>query len=176
MGAPGFGRWTGIPRERLVIFVTVGTDQPFDRLVRAVDDWAERSGRRDVFAQVGRSQWKPRHLDYCQFMAPTEFRRRFIQARIVVAHAGMGTILTALQYQKPIVIMPRLASLGEQRNEHQLATARYLSSTRGVAVAADEAELSRLLAGLDDIAALEPIGASAQPSLIEAVQSFIYAR
>jgi UDP-N-acetylglucosamine transferase subunit ALG13 len=159
-----------------VIFVTVGTDQPFDRLIRTVDEWVERSDRRDVFAQIGRSQLKPRHLDYCQFLTPEEFRTRFNTARVVVAHAGMGTILTALQYEKPLVIMPRRASLGEQRNDHQLATARYLSSTHRIVVAADEGELAGLLAKLDEVLALDPIGPSAQTPLIDAVRRFIHVR
>ena len=36
-----------------MIFVTVGTDSPFDRLMQVVDEWAAASGRTDVFAQIG---------------------------------------------------------------------------------------------------------------------------
>ncbi len=36
-----------------MILVTVGTDGPFDRLIRIVDDWACRNNRSDIFAQIG---------------------------------------------------------------------------------------------------------------------------
>ena len=36
-----------------MIFVTVGTQLAFDRMIKAVDEWAGARGRTDVFAQVG---------------------------------------------------------------------------------------------------------------------------
>lgn len=156
-----------------MIFVTVGTDLPFNRLVRVVDDWAASRDRRDVFAQIGRTEWTPAHLSYCNFLPPGEFARRLSQARVIVAHAGMGTILSALKSEKPILVMPRRAALGEQRNDHQLATARHLSAIGKVNVAMDEAELRHRLDGLDDLKALDPIGPFASPELIEALRNFI---
>lgn len=159
-----------------MIFVTVGSDEPFDRLIQAVDDWAGNTGCDDVFAQIGRGQFRPRHIDYCRFLTATEFRAKLNAAQAVVAHAGMGTILSALQYQKPIIVMPRRASLGEARNEHQLATVRYLSATHRIAVAANEKELGQALARVDQLMAHSSIGAAAQTPLIEAVRAFIQAR
>lgn len=159
-----------------MIFVTVGSDEPFDRLIQAVDDWAGNTGRRDVFAQIGRGQWRPRHIEYCRFLTAAEFRAKLNAARAVVAHAGMGTILSALQYQTPIIVMPRRASLGEARNEHQLATVRHLSGTHRIAAASDEEELRQALDGLDQVVAHSSIGATAQTPLIEAVRAFIQAR
>ena len=64
-----------------------------------------------------------------------------LAADAVVAHAGIGTILGALELGKPTVVMPRRAALGEHRNDHQLATARRFSGP-GIAVALDEHELA----------------------------------
>jgi UDP-N-acetylglucosamine transferase subunit ALG13 len=156
-----------------MIFVTVGTDVPFDRLVRVVDEWAGRRSRKDVFAQIGSTLWKPAHLAYRQFLAPDEFMAHFAQARVVVAHAGMGTILSALRCEKPILVMPRYAALGETRNDHQLATARRLSAIGRVTVAIDEAELRDRLERLDDLRPREPIGPYASVELIDAIRRFI---
>ena len=60
----------------------------------------------------------------------------------IVAHAGMGTILTALELGKPLLIMPRRAALGEHRNDHQLATAERFAAVDGVKVAFDETEFA----------------------------------
>lgn len=156
-----------------MIFVTVGTDLPFDRLVRVVDEWAGRCGRKDVFAQIGASRWTPAHLPYSHFLPPDEFTRRFAEARVVVAHAGMGTILSALRWEKPILVMPRRAALGEQRNDHQLATARRLSAIGKVNVAMDDSELRDRLSGLHELKAREPIGPYASADLIDAIRRFI---
>ena len=157
-----------------MIFVTVGTDGPFDRLVDAVDRWASHTGCADVFAQIGRSSMRPRFIRFTDFLEPPEFNRQFCSASLVVSHAGMGTILTALCHQKPLLVMPRRASLGEQRNEHQLATARRLRELGRINVAFDEAELVARLGNGTELVSGEPLGPFAQPELIAAVRSFIH--
>lgn len=156
-----------------MIFVTVGTEVPFNRLVRVVDEWAQVSGSKDVFAQIGETDWKPAHIAWSKFLQPPEFARRFAEADVVVAHAGMGTILSALQWEKPILVMPRRASLGEQRNEHQMATARHLSELGKINVAIDETQLRAMLDDLGQLRPREQIGAYASNSLIGALQDFI---
>jgi len=128
-----------------MIFVTVGAQMPFDRLVRAVDAWASIGSRERVLAQIGRGEYRPKHLEYVAFLDPPAFRETLAKAHAVVAHAGMGTIITALELRKPILVMPRRGDLGETRNDHQLATARRLHALGLVEVALNEAELcSRL--------------------------------
>lgn len=156
-----------------MIFVTVGTDMPFDRLIQAVDRWAGETGRTDVFAQIGEGGWEPEHIPFSQFLEPPEFTQRFNSASLILSHAGMGTILSALRYGKPILVMPRRASLGEQRNEHQLATAKYLSQMGKVSVAFDEQELLRYLGNLDSLQARGRIASSASPELCSALRNFI---
>jgi UDP-N-acetylglucosamine transferase subunit ALG13 len=156
-----------------MIFITVGTDGPFDRLVDAVDRWAGERGRTDVVAQIGRSKLQPRFMRSYQFLDPPQFATYFASAEFVIAHAGMGTILSALRYNKPLLVMPRRASLGEQRNDHQLATARRLMEMGKVAVAADEAELLTRLDRLHELHAAESIAPYAEPRLIDAIRAFI---
>ena len=81
-------------------------------------------GRRDVFAQVGPTDLRPRHIEWAPFIEPAEFRERVRACSAMVAHAGMGSILTAMEFGKPILVMPRRGALMETRNDHQVATAR----------------------------------------------------
>lgn len=159
-----------------MIFITVGTDLPFNRLVRVVDEWARATGRHDVFAQIGETDWQPAHVAWSKFLQPSEFTQKFAEAEVVVAHAGMGTILSALQSEKPILTMPRRASLGEHRNEHQLATARHLSELGKINVAMDETELRAMLDRLDELRPREKIAAYASEPLITALRDFIDCR
>lgn len=156
-----------------MIFVTVGGQLPFDRLVRAVDEWALASGRDDVFAQIGRTAYRPRHLEWTDFVAPEEFARRAREAACIVAHAGMGTIITALEYGKPLLVMPRRHALHEQRNDHQLATAERVRARGGIRVAMDEAELVRELEGVDRLPPSERIAARASDELLQRLRSFV---
>jgi UDP-N-acetylglucosamine transferase subunit ALG13 len=156
-----------------VIFVTVGAQMPFDRLVRAADGWAGARQRRDVFAQIGPGAWQPRNVDWCEFLAPTEFRERCEQADVLVAHAGMGSIITALELAKPILVMPRRGDLRETRNDHQIATARQFAEQGKLSVAMDADELAVLLDRLADVAKPSPIGAHASQGLLSGLREFI---
>ena len=160
-------------RVGAVIFVTVGAQMPFDRLVRTVDSWAGTRGRKDIFAQIGPTDWRPSHLHWQHFLTPTEFRARLSAASVVVAHAGMGSIISALQFGKPILVMPRRGDLLETRNDHQVATAERLGALAGVTVARDEEELQKKLEAIEELAGGAPISSTASESLIRAVRSFI---
>ena len=156
-----------------MIFVTVGAQMPFDRLVKTVDQWAGSRRRDDVFAQIGPTDYCPSSIQWTKFMEPEEFRRRFEAARVIVAHAGTGSIITALQVGKPILIMPRRASLRETRNDHQVATAEQFRRFGSVAVAWDEKELIARLEVIDDLHGLQAVGSHASRELIGAIRGFI---
>jgi UDP-N-acetylglucosamine transferase subunit ALG13 len=127
-----------------MIFVTVGGQLPFDRLVHAVDRWAVNHPEEAVFAQIGASRNPPSQIEWKRFLTHTDFQTKARRADVIVAHAGMGSILTALELAKPIVVMPRRAHLGEHRNDHQSATVSHLVDY-GISVAADEEALADLL-------------------------------
>jgi len=129
-----------------VIFATVGTQLPFDRLVIALDNWAARNQNAEVFVQLGRTTYQPRYMNWAHDIEPEEFKRRVATSDVVVAHAGMGSIISAVETGKQIVVMPRRASLGEHRNDHQLATASRMSHLDGLAVVHDKEQLETALA------------------------------
>lgn len=159
-----------------MIFATVGTQLPFDRLINALDAWAgARPDQPEVFAQVGPTDLKPAHIEFSTFLTPDEHDRRMNEATVVVGHAGMGTIIGSLQLGKPVVIMPRKAQLGEHRNDHQLATAARFAERPGVRVATDEYELASALDDLVDgkIAPGQRISPHASEELLGAVRAFI---
>jgi UDP-N-acetylglucosamine transferase subunit ALG13 len=156
-----------------MIFVTVGAQMPFDRLLRVVDEWAGRQRDPDVFAQIGPSKMRPQHIRWSQFLDPEEFREKVRAADTIVAHAGMGSILSALEFGKPVVVMPRRGDLHETRNDHQFATARRLLAQGRVVVAFDEAHLVEKLDTLGNLSHSQPIAPQASPLLLKAIRSFI---
>lgn len=156
-----------------MLFVTVGAQMPFDRLIRTVDEWAGRTGRTDVLAQIGPADWEPRHIKWVRFMDSPEFNHQLNAASVVVSHAGMGTILSALYVGKPLLVMPRRGDLRETRNDHQLATARQFQRLGNVHVALDEHELAGKLDRLDSLARPEKIGPYAGETLISVLRDFV---
>lgn len=156
-----------------MIFVTVGTQMPFDRLVRAVDQWAGLRDRSDLFAQIGPTRYRPKRFESVPFLDADSYRERLESARAIVAHAGMGSILKAMQLGKPILIMPRRADLGEHRNDHQMATAQRFETYESIWVAYSEEELLNSLDGLVDAARPQVIGAHASARLLNTLKEFI---
>ncbi|MBX3707332.1 MAG: hypothetical protein KF911_11945 [Pseudomonadales bacterium] len=124
-----------------MIFLTVGSALPFDRLVEMVDR-AVGDGvvREEVFAQVGAGRYRPLHCEFVDFLARPEYEARFAQASAVVSHAGIGTIATALKAGKPIMVMPRKKVHGELVDDHQALTAERFAALGHVLAFSTRAE------------------------------------
>ncbi len=156
-----------------MIFVTVGPQEPFDRLVRVVDEWAANKGPTDVVAQIASNSWRPPHLRWVEYLSPDAFRRHLLEAELVVAHAGTGTILQAMELTLPLVIVPRRACLRETRNDHQLGTARRLAATANISVAYDEQRLVPYLNDPGRAARAAALRHTASPELLDAIRGFL---
>ena len=156
-----------------MIFDTVGAQMPFDRLIEAVDRWAGQHGRADVFAQTGNGAYRPHHIQHVTQMEPHAFRAKMVAPDFIIAHAGMGSILTALELGKPILVMPRRGDLMETRNDHQVATAAKLSAFGRVMVAMNELELGERLRQMAQAEPAEQIGPFASPNLLRVLRNYI---
>jgi UDP-N-acetylglucosamine transferase subunit ALG13 len=166
------GRFLG---QRALIFVSVGTMMPFDRLVKTADDWAAAHPAQDVLIQIGDGRYVPQHARHVRLLKSAEYRSVVAGAALFVAHAGMGSIITAIQTGKPLLMLPRRHALGEHNNDHQLATVRNVANRPGLHHVEDEAELGAAIDRLLDRAgdAPAPISPHASDGLIDAVRAFI---
>jgi UDP:flavonoid glycosyltransferase YjiC (YdhE family) len=98
-----------------MIFMTVGTILPFDRLAQALDAWAAAQDTPpEIVAQVGDLQpdsYRPSAFNWTERVTPMEFRDHVARADLVVTHAGIGTIVTALTHATPDLMMPRCVNM-----------------------------------------------------------------
>lgn len=121
-----------------MIFVTVGTQLPFDRLIESILS-IEKKIPDHMILQVGAG--KVFNERCIPFLSTDQTDRYINDCDVVVAHAGMGTIITALAKGRPVVVLPRQALLGEHRNDHQLSTCKSLDGLSGLFIAWEEGEL-----------------------------------
>lgn len=129
-----------------MIFLTVGTQFPFDRLVKAVDEAVSQNGFNEkIFAQIGSSSYRPCSFDVVASMEQEVFDKHIHEASAIIAHAGIGTITMALENHKPLLVMPRLKKHGEVVNDHQVAIARKFEELGHILVAHTEEELPEKL-------------------------------
>lgn len=129
-----------------MIFVTIGTMLPFDRMVRAMDAWAAAHPSEEVFAQTGNGSYEPHHMRWARLLGVDEFATVIEKCSLVVAHAGTGSFFLAAEKMKPIVMFPRRATFREHTTDHQVHTARWLREKPGVYVAMTEDDLGYAIA------------------------------
>jgi len=156
-----------------MIFVVVGTQEPFDRLIKWIDEWSDKTGYNDILAQVATPEYKPKNFTWFEFMPIDQFTDKLKAADLIVSHAGMGTIISALQYYKPIIVMPRLAKFKEHRNDHQLATAKSFSQAGYVKSVYNKDELFNALNDRKTIQPIPPISDKASEELIDALKNYL---
>jgi len=125
-----------------MIFLTVGTQFPFDRLVQAVDNILDEGLiDEEIFGQIGESSYKPRNFESVASLEKKVFDEHLQAASSIISHAGMGTITMALDNEKPLLVMPRSKRYGEAVNNHQIAIARRFSELGHILVAYDVEDL-----------------------------------
>ena len=154
-----------------MIFVTTGTQEPFDRFLRIIDAIVPYLSE-EVVVQAFRDNYDPKNFSLREFIPPGEFVSIMGQSRLVVSHAGMGTILSALRMDKPIVVFPRVAALGEHRNEHQIESAKKMYDMGYVYLANDENTLKSYILN-KDIRPLKKIEDKASDALMNSLVDFI---
>ncbi|MEX2336231.1 MAG: glycosyltransferase [Fulvivirga sp.] len=158
-----------------MILLTIGTTESFDRLVEAMDIITPRLDNTPVIAQISETAYLIRNMSTVGFLSPSEYYRLFNSASLIISHAGMGTIISALMWKKPIIVMPRRSSLGEANSDHQYATAKRLAELNYIRVAHDQEQLMKLIKLTLNDKFLDPIsiGSFASDRLINSLKKFI---
>jgi UDP-N-acetylglucosamine transferase subunit ALG13 len=125
-----------------MIFLTVGTEFSFDRLVKAVDDAVE-NGLVDeqIYAQIGQSSYKPRNFEYIEPLEKKAFDNQAEKASSIISHAGTGIITLTLAQNKPLLVIPRLRKYGEVVHDHQVWIARKFEQLGHILVVYDVKDL-----------------------------------
>jgi UDP-N-acetylglucosamine transferase subunit ALG13 len=127
-----------------VIFVTVGTlHYPFDRLLHAV---AELPGGEEVVVQCAAPWHASDRVRWIRDLPYDELVAHMRDARVVVSHAGVGSVLTALRIGRRPVVVPRLERYGEAVDDHQLAFGRKLAELGHVVLVEDPRTLAEAVA------------------------------
>lgn len=107
-----------------MIYATLGTMHlDFARLIRAMDAVASETGER-VVMQTGLANTVPRYCENFAFRPREELDALIRDARVVVSHAGIGSVIDVLNAHRPLIVVPRLKRFGEHNNDHQLDLAR----------------------------------------------------
>ena len=137
-----------------MIFVAVGTQFSFNRLIQYMDDWAVSSKNdtnEQVIAQISDGDYLPKNIDYERFMSGETYNKNIREASVFVSHAGMGNIISARDQKTPIIVINRQLALGEHRNDHQADGLKWMGKLDGVYTASTQDELYHHLNNINEL-------------------------
>jgi UDP-N-acetylglucosamine transferase subunit ALG13 len=159
-------------KENNYIFVTVGT-APFPRLIKSMDQIAKILEDK-VIMQIGKTSYQPKNTEYFDFKDYDKIRQLNKDAKMIITHAGVGSILTALDYGKPLIIVPRLKKYREINDDHQLEIAHLLKKQNLAEVAYEPKDILQLLQlPLQEFFSKTQLLSDCQNDLIGFLQNFL---
>jgi UDP-N-acetylglucosamine transferase subunit ALG13 len=119
-----------------MIFFTLGTEHyPFNRLVEVAEKVATLRADEEVFVQIGNHPDPPRGCRWDRFLPFEEFAYYIRHARVVVSHAGAGTILTCAVHGRVPIVLKREWARGEHVDNHQSQLARRMQEAGRIVLA-----------------------------------------
>jgi UDP-N-acetylglucosamine transferase subunit ALG13 len=130
-----------------MIYVTVGAGtggQEFDRLIKKVDGIAPHF-EEEFIVQLGASQYIPRNIKWFDYVPYEESLEYFRKAKLIIGHCGSGTVINALGFGKPLIVIPRLLKFNEHSDDHQLEMAVLLEQSRIAQVVYDVEDLESVI-------------------------------
>ena len=138
----------------LLIFVILGTqDKQFTRLLNAIQKQIDKGNIKKsekIIVQAGSTKYKSDDMEIRDYIGVQEFENLIDKAALIICHAGVGTILTALKKRKKIIAAARLAKYGEHVNDHQLQILENFSKKGYILALEDFAKLDEVLKQAED--------------------------
>lgn len=130
-----------------MIFVTLGTqDKPFTRLLQKIDEEISNGNIKDkVIVQGGCTKLNTKNMEIFNQVSQQEFEEYINNCDILLTHAGVGSIITGLKYNKKVVAVPRLAKYGEAANDHQIQLVENFSQEGYILGVENLDDLSKVL-------------------------------
>ena len=138
-----------------MIFVSVGThEQGFDRLVMKMDELVENGViREEVYIQAGYTEYKPRFCKYDALIDNRLMEENVKNARIVITHAGPGSIMIPFTYNKIPIVVPRQYEFGEHVDDHQVWFTKKLEEQGKILAVYDINDLKNAIQNYDKLSA-----------------------
>jgi len=142
-----------------MIFVSVGTNEArFDRLLRAV---AGLQVDEELIVQHGHSARIERPgTELVDFLSFEQMVATIRRARVVVTHAGVGSVMVSLANGKCPVVVPRLKLHAEAVDDHQLQLGRRFAAASLVTLVEAPDDLAAALGGEQQAVAIVPSASS----------------
>ncbi|MDP6128152.1 MAG: glycosyltransferase [Planctomycetota bacterium] len=157
-----------------MIFFTVGTEQfDFLRMIQAADLVAKALPDEEVFIKIAENSQTPEVAQWERWLSYQEFVQRVHDARIVVTHAGAGSLLSCAWQGKVAITVPRLHKFGEHVDNHQTELADKMANLGHAVIGKTPEELCNLVLTYDEVVQKLQTGEVSKPTLGKALKKWL---
>lgn len=104
-----------------MILVMLGTQKnDFSRLLKEIENCINDGIiKEQVIVQAGSTKYQTDKMQIFDLIAREDLDKKKQEARIIITHGGVGSIVGSLKMNKKIIAVPRLKQYGEHVNDHQ---------------------------------------------------------
>lgn len=153
-----------------MIFVTIGNSPfNFNRLLKEMDRIAGEIDE-EVLMQIGPQNFQPEHANFFSYVSNKEIEEIYRKSRIVICHAGVGSILTCIKYNKIFIVVPRRLKYGEHFDDHQIQITKELEKEKIIKVVYDMKNLKKEIENISE--KMEPFSKQ-RVSLINNIKNYL---
>ncbi len=161
-----------------MIFVAVGNPHnPSMRTLEAVEKMAAEGffGEEPVVIQSGHNpDFRPKVCRAVPFMDMEEFGRHISEARIVICHAGAGSLSHVIGTGKTPVVVPRRLKYGEHIDDHQMELLEAFASKKLLVPAYEVEDLPAAIKEAESRPRLQvELGKQGRQAIAEAIDSLL---
>lgn len=105
-----------------MILVLLGTfPAPFLRPLKEIEQLCKDGFiSENVIVQNGYTAFKSQFLTFRPFISPDDLDDLYKEANLIIAHAGTGSLIKGLKFNKKVIAIARLAKFGEVVDDHQV--------------------------------------------------------
>lgn len=135
-----------------MILVLLGTqNNSFSRLLKEIDKCIENQIiKEEVIVQAGHTKFISDNMEIFDFIANNELSELISEARIIISHGGVGSILTGIKKGKKVIAVPRLKEYGEHVNNHQLQIVENFDTKGFIIGLFNMEDLEKILVDIDN--------------------------
>lgn len=122
-----------------MIYVTLGTQKfQFDRILMKLDQLVEEKIiKDDVIVQCIYHKYKPKNFEIFKLKPIEEVEEILKKSKLVITHAGTGSLVQCIKFNKHTVVVPRLVAFGEHVDNHQTEIAAVFEVKGNATVVTD---------------------------------------
>lgn len=155
-----------------MILVGLGTqDKSFDRLLKQIDKEIKNGNiTEEVIVQAGYTKYESKNMKIFDYVTQEELNEYVKKARLIITHAGVGSMLVGLENNKKVIAVPRLEKYKEHANDHQVQIAEQFSEEGYVIYLKNLKDLGQIINDIDNF---KPKKLKHNTKIIETIEEFI---